>query len=171
LLFEQKQAVIRQKGGAAMGRPSHGSAEDVLLCMTYRALVFNLTILLNSPGIHSTSALPHGYLLHFTCNLDHTGRNMATKNGYHNVGPVNKQQRGQGRVSRIPPQTNVVAAASYIRQLFERKNFSYGLMGGLEMLCLGHRREIPDVHIAYDDKDFSRIRAKLEKDHRYACMV
>jgi hypothetical protein len=93
---------------------------------------------------------------------------MTANMGYHNVEPVNKQQRGQGRVSRIPPQTNVVAAASYIRQLFERKNFSYGIMGGLEMICLGHRREIPDVQIAYDDKDFSRIKAKLEKDHRYA---
>lgn len=39
-------------------------------------------------------------------------------------------------------------------------------MGGLEMLCLGYRREMPDVHIAYDDKDFNRVKAKLEADQR-----
>lgn len=39
-------------------------------------------------------------------------------------------------------------------------------MGGLEMLCLGYRRGMPDLQIAYDDKDFHRIKAKLESDQR-----
>jgi hypothetical protein len=88
--------------------------------------------------------------------------------GSQNIEQSNGQQRAQGRVSQVPPQVNVIAAASYVRQVFEHKRFTYGIMGGIEMLCLGHRREIPDVHIAYDDKDFNRMKAKLGKDHRYA---
>jgi len=40
-------------------------------------------------------------------------------------------------------------------------------MGGLEMLCLGYRRESPDLQIAYDDKDFHKMKSKLESDQRY----
>jgi hypothetical protein len=96
---------------------------------------------------------------------------MATKMRSHNVQQFNNQPRAQGRVSQVPPQVNVVAAASHIRQLFESKKITYGIMGGLEMLCLGHQREIPDVHIVYDDKEFNRIKSKLEKDSRYAYRV
>jgi hypothetical protein len=44
-------------------------------------------------------------------------------------------------------------------------------MGGLEMLCLGYRREMPDLQIAYDDKDFHKIKSKLEHDQRYVVMI
>ncbi|KAF1944404.1 hypothetical protein EJ02DRAFT_442678 [Clathrospora elynae] len=91
---------------------------------------------------------------------------MAGKTGYYNVEEFNKQKRWQGKEVKIPPRANVLAAANHVRQLFENKKFTYGFMGDLEMLCLGHRSEIADVHIAYDDKDFNRIKAKLEADHR-----
>ena len=67
----------------------------------------------------------------------------------------------------MPPQANIVAAACRIRQLFESKKFVYSIMGGLQMFCLGNEREASDLHVAYDDKDFSRIRKKLEADRRY----
>ena len=35
------------------------------------------------------------------------------------------------------------------------------------MLCLGHRCEMRDVFIAYDAKDYNRIKKKLEADRRY----
>jgi hypothetical protein len=102
-------------------------------------------------------------------NIDQVATDIVTKMGSHNVEQFHQQRRVQGRTSHVPPQPNVVAAASYIRQLFENKKFTYGIMGGLEMLCLGHRRDMPDVHIAYDDKDFKQMKAKLEKDRR--CVV
>jgi len=69
---------------------------------------------------------------------------------------------------QIPPQANVLAAASYIRRLFEIKKLTYAIMGELAMLCLGYGCEVRDVFIAYDDKDYNRIKKKLEADRRYA---
>ncbi|KAF1841220.1 uncharacterized protein K460DRAFT_371231 [Cucurbitaria berberidis CBS 394.84] len=77
-----------------------------------------------------------------------------------------KQKIQQGNDVKIPPRENVLAAADHIRNLFEKKKFAYGVMGGLEMLCLGYRRDISDLHIAYDDRDFNRIKAKLGADKR-----
>ncbi|KAF7442254.1 Herpes-BLLF1 multi-domain protein [Pyrenophora tritici-repentis] len=64
------------------------------------------------------------------------------------------------------PLANTIAAATRIRQLFESKKLSYAILAGLEMLCLGHQREISGLHIAYEDKDLDRIRAKLQADRR-----
>lgn len=55
-----------------------------------------------------------------------------------------------------------------MQALFDAKRFTWGFMGGLAMLCLGYKREMPDLHIAYDDKDFNRIKAELSYDPRYA---
>ncbi|KAH9881847.1 hypothetical protein J1614_001018 [Plenodomus biglobosus] len=74
------------------------------------------------------------------------------------------QDPGSG--SRIPPWANVLAALNHIRDLFENKRFLYGVAGGFEILCLGYRREMPDLHIVYDDKDYIRIKKKLEADKR-----
>lgn len=92
---------------------------------------------------------------------------MADKMRYYNVEEFNNQKRQQGKDFKVPPRANFLAAANHIRNVFEGRKLSYGVMGGLEMLCLGYRREMPDVHIAYDDRDFSRIKAKLEADQRY----
>jgi len=91
---------------------------------------------------------------------------MASKMGYYNVEDYTKQKRRQEKAFRVPPKANFLAAANHIRNLFESKKFPYGVMGGLEMLCLGHRREMPDLQIAYDDRDFHRIKSKLEADQR-----
>ncbi|KAF1830984.1 hypothetical protein BDW02DRAFT_601183 [Decorospora gaudefroyi] len=85
---------------------------------------------------------------------------------FHNVGEVSLQKRQEKKRAGVPPQANLIAAASYVRQFFESKRFTYAIMGGFEMLCIGHCREMSDLHIAYDDKDFSRIKAKLAKDKR-----
>ncbi|KAL1798534.1 hypothetical protein ACET3X_002571 [Alternaria dauci] len=84
----------------------------------------------------------------------------------HNVAGHGKQQTKQRNEIPIPPQTNVLAAASYVRRLFENKKFTYAIMGELAMLCLGHECDIRDVFIAYDDKDYNRIKKKLEADRR-----
>jgi hypothetical protein len=92
---------------------------------------------------------------------------MASKMGFYNVEDFMTQKKLQEKDIRVPPKANFLAAANHIRNLFEGKKFVYGVMGGLEMLCLGSRREMPDLQIAYDDRDFHRIKAKLEGDHRY----
>ncbi|KAH8728618.1 hypothetical protein GQ44DRAFT_823914 [Phaeosphaeriaceae sp. PMI808] len=91
---------------------------------------------------------------------------MSSKIGYYNVEEFNKQKGQQERKVKVPPKANFLAAVCHIRSLFEGKNLSYGIMGGLEMLCLGYRREMPDLQIAYDDRDFHHIRAKLDSDQR-----
>lgn len=91
---------------------------------------------------------------------------MASKTGYYNVEDYQKKLHHAKGVM-APPKVNILAAAYHIRCLFEGKNFAYGIFGGLAMLCLGYQREQPDLHIAYDDKDFFRLKAKLEADRRY----
>lgn len=91
---------------------------------------------------------------------------MANNAGYFNV-EVNQPKKQETKGVAIPPMANFLAAADHIRQLFESKKFAYGIMGGLEMLCLGHRRVMPDLHIAYEDKDFNKIKVKLEADKRF----
>jgi hypothetical protein len=85
---------------------------------------------------------------------------------YYNVEEYIHQKRQRGGAFRIPPRENFIAAANHIRNLFESKKFTYGVMGGLEMLCLGHQREMPDLHIAYDNREFHRIHSKLDADQR-----
>jgi hypothetical protein len=92
---------------------------------------------------------------------------MASKMGYYNIEDFTKQKRQQEKDIKIPPKENFLAAVDHIRKLFEGKKFTYGIMGGFEMLCLGYRREMPDLQIAYDDKDFHKIKSKLEHDQRY----
>ncbi|KAJ4990284.1 hypothetical protein SVAN01_04166 [Stagonosporopsis vannaccii] len=89
---------------------------------------------------------------------------MAKSATYYNVDDFNNYKRTQGKC--VPPRTNVLAAASHIQTLFDAKKFTYGFMGGLPMLCLGYKREMPDLHIAYNDKDFERLQVKLESDRR-----
>lgn len=67
----------------------------------------------------------------------------------------------------MPPHTNVVAAASHVRQIFETKKLAYSIMGAFEMLCLGSGRPVSDLYFAYEHKDSSRIKKKLEADRRY----
>lgn len=91
---------------------------------------------------------------------------MADKMKYYNVDDYTKQKARQGPHAATPPLANLFAAADHVRKVFEKKKLTYGVLGGLEMLCLGHRREIRDLHIAYDDKDFARIKTKLKGDQR-----
>ena len=65
------------------------------------------------------------------------------------------------------PQANILAAASYVRQIFESKKLAYSILGGFQMFCLGNGREVSELHFAYEDKDFNRIRKKIESDRRY----
>jgi hypothetical protein len=92
---------------------------------------------------------------------------MESRVGFYNVEEYMKHKRTQEIRLRIPPRNNFFAAANYIRNLFENKKIGYGFMGGLAMLCLGHRRDMPDLQIAYDDKDFHRIKFKLDGDRRH----
>ncbi|KAH6614151.1 hypothetical protein C7974DRAFT_321118 [Boeremia exigua] len=91
---------------------------------------------------------------------------MARSASYYDVDDFNKYKRTQGKC--LPPRANVLAAASHIQALFDAKKLTYGFIGGLSMMCLGYKREMPDLHVAYDDKDFARLKAKLESDSRIA---
>jgi hypothetical protein len=95
-------------------------------------------------------------------------KNMAKSSGYYNVADFNEYKRKHGKC--LPPRVNVLIAACYIQEFFDAKKFTYGFMGGLPMLCLGYKREMPDLHIAYDAKDFERLKSKLENNRRYATL-
>ncbi|KAJ5030029.1 hypothetical protein J3E71DRAFT_337698 [Bipolaris maydis] len=76
------------------------------------------------------------------------------------------QSKPQQGGNKIPPHTNVVAAASHVRQIFETKKLSYSIMGAFEMFCLGSGRPVSDLYFAYEHKDSSRIKKKLDADRR-----
>lgn len=96
---------------------------------------------------------------------------MGSKMGHYNVDDFIQQKGQQDKEVKILPKTNLLAAADHIRKLFEGKKYDYAFMGGLEMLCLGHQRELPDLQIAYDDKDFHKMKSKLESDQRYIDLI
>ncbi|KAF3003550.1 hypothetical protein E8E13_005969 [Curvularia kusanoi] len=89
---------------------------------------------------------------------------MGKPAAYYNSDDFNKYKKTQGKC--IPPRSNVLAAACHIQALFDTKRFTYGFLGGLPMLCMGYKREMPDLHVAYDDRDFDRLTAKLGSDRR-----
>ena len=91
---------------------------------------------------------------------------MAKSAKYYNTEDFKNYKRQLGKC--VPPRSNILAAANHIQALFDSKKFTWGFMGGLAISCLGYKREMPDLHIAYDDKDFERLKAKLESDQRYA---
>lgn len=93
-----------------------------------------------------------------------------SKLGYYNVESFTKLKMQKEKGVKVPPQANVLAAANHMRGFFEGKKFAYAFFGGLEMMCLGHRRELLDLHVTYDHIDFQKIKAKLEKDQRYCCL-
>ena len=94
---------------------------------------------------------------------------MGKSASYYNVDDFNEYKKKQGKC--LPPRINVLAAACHIQALFDAKKFTYGFIGGLPMLCLGYKREMPDLHIAYDDKDFERLKAKLGSNPRYVISI
>jgi len=84
------------------------------------------------------------------------------------VADFNEYKRKHGNC--LPPRANVLTAACHIQEFFDAKKITYGFTGGLPMLCLGYKREMPDLHIAYDAKDFERLKSKLENNRRYAVL-
>ncbi|KAH9874384.1 hypothetical protein IAQ61_003573 [Plenodomus lingam] len=91
---------------------------------------------------------------------------MADRTKYRIATDLPNEKTNHGYDSSIPPLVNFLAATNHIRNLFENKKILYGMTGGFETLCLGYRREMLDLHIAYDDKDFFRIKKKLQADKR-----
>ncbi|KAF3052605.1 hypothetical protein E8E11_010267 [Didymella keratinophila] len=89
---------------------------------------------------------------------------MAKSGGYYNVTDFNEYKRKHGRC--LPPRANILTAACHVQEFFDAKKITYGFTGGLPMLCLGYKREMPDLHIAYDAKDFERLKSKLENNRR-----
>jgi hypothetical protein len=85
---------------------------------------------------------------------------------HHTVSTDDWRKSKQERSFKIPPRANLLAAASHIRATFDAKKFTWSFLGGLEILCLGYRREQPDLHVVYDSRDFERMRKKLEGDRR-----
>ncbi|KZM25928.1 uncharacterized protein EKO05_0009076 [Ascochyta rabiei] len=89
---------------------------------------------------------------------------MARSTKYYNADDFDDYKRKRGKC--LPARTNLLAAACHVQTLFDTKKFTFGFMGGFAMLCHGYKREMPDLHIAYDDNDFDRLRSKLESDQR-----
>ncbi|KAL1652945.1 hypothetical protein SLS61_004566 [Didymella pomorum] len=89
---------------------------------------------------------------------------MAKSAAYYNVADFNEYKRKHGKC--LPPLVNVLTAACHFQEFLDAKKITYGFIGGLPMLCLGYKREMPDLHIAYDAKDFERLKSKLENNHR-----
>ncbi|CAI6342117.1 unnamed protein product [Periconia digitata] len=91
---------------------------------------------------------------------------MGGSGQYYDTADFSNWKRKQGSLYRIPPRSNFLAAINHIRLLLDGKKINWAAMGGLAMLCLGSRREMPDIHIVYDDREYSRLKAKLEGDAR-----
>ncbi|KAF2180060.1 hypothetical protein K469DRAFT_693527 [Zopfia rhizophila CBS 207.26] len=85
---------------------------------------------------------------------------------YYDVDEYKAWKTKQGKDFKSPPRANFLAAATYVKNLLDSKNFNWAAICGLAMLCLGSRREMPDIHIVFDDKDFQRLKRKLEADQR-----
>jgi hypothetical protein len=85
---------------------------------------------------------------------------------FYDVADFNNWKRKQGSAYKIPPRPNFLAAALHIGNLLDGKKINWAAMGGLAMLCLGSRRAMPDIHLVYDDREFTRIKIKLEADRR-----
>jgi hypothetical protein len=92
---------------------------------------------------------------------------MGGMGKYYDADDFNRWKRKQGTTCRGPPRANLLFAANYIRKILDGKNFNWAAMGGLAMLCLGSRRVMLDLHLAYDDREFEQIKAILEADQRY----
>lgn len=86
---------------------------------------------------------------------------------YYDVESFKEWKRKQGKAYKSPPRANFFAAANHIKNLLDGKKINWAVFGSLAMLCLGSRREMPDIHITYDDRDFQRLKIKLEADQRY----
>ncbi|KAK7187657.1 hypothetical protein PSPO01_06391 [Paraphaeosphaeria sporulosa] len=91
---------------------------------------------------------------------------MGQDQKYYDVDDYLRWKRSQGKNNKIAPRPNLLAATNWLRKFFDARKTNWAAMGSLAMLCLGARREIPDIHVVYDDKDFQRIRMKLETDPR-----
>lgn len=85
---------------------------------------------------------------------------------YYDVQEYNSWKRKQGKNFKCPPRANFLAAANHIRTLLDGKKINWAAAGGLAMLCLGSYREMPDIHLVYDDGAFQRIKDKLESNQR-----
>ena len=92
---------------------------------------------------------------------------MGADQKYYNVEEYNRWKRNKGKDNKIAPRPNLLAAANWIRKFFDARKTNWAALGSLAMLCLGTQREIPDIHVVYDDMDFQRIKMKLETDSRY----
>ena len=91
---------------------------------------------------------------------------MGGSGQYYDAADFSSWKRKQGSAYKIPPRANFLAAVTHIRHLLDGKKIHWAAMGGLAMLCLGSRREMVDVHIVYDDREYSRLKLKLEGDSR-----
>ncbi|KAJ4351576.1 uncharacterized protein N0V89_006919 [Didymosphaeria variabile] len=91
---------------------------------------------------------------------------MGEDQKYYDVDDYLRWKRSQGKNNKVAPRPNLLAAATWLRRFFDARKTNWAAMGSLAMLCLGARREIPDIHIVYDDKDFQRIKMKLQADPR-----
>ena len=85
---------------------------------------------------------------------------------YYNLEDLNGWKQRQGREYRGPPKANFLAAANHIRNLLDGKSIKWAAIGGLPLLCLGSRREMMDIHIVYEAKEYNRLLRKLEHDQR-----
>lgn len=95
---------------------------------------------------------------------------MGENQRHYDVEDYKKWKRRGGKAVKVAPRANLLAAASWLRRFFEARKTNWAVMGSLAMLCLGARREMPDIHVVYDDKDFQRIKMKLQSDPRYAAL-
>lgn len=92
---------------------------------------------------------------------------MGEDRKHYDVEDYKRWKKSQGKALKIAPRANVLAAANWVRIFFDARKTNWAALGSLAMLCLGARREMPDIHIVYDDKDFQHIRMKLQADPRY----
>jgi hypothetical protein len=88
-------------------------------------------------------------------------------NKYYDLEDFNSWKRAQGLKFRVPPRPNFLCAAGHITSFLDGHNFTWAALGGLAIFCLGSHRNMFDIHIIYDHREFRRMKEKLELDKRY----
>lgn len=92
---------------------------------------------------------------------------VGCTNKYYGLEDFNSWKRSQGLNFRVPPRPNFISAAGHVASFFNSHEFTWAALGGLAMLYLGSPRNMFDIHIIYHQREFQRMKDKLELDRRY----
>jgi hypothetical protein len=88
-------------------------------------------------------------------------------NQYYNLEDYNAWKRNRGLKYRALPWPNFLCAVDYVTGVLDGHGVTWAAVGGLSMLCLGQTRNMFDLQIIYNRREFRKLECVLESDRRY----